>query len=296
MTSAKTLLGRHPLPVYFGLTFGISWGGALVAIGGEGGISGPAPAADPRFVYAVLAMLAGPSVTGILLTVLIAGREGFHDLRRRALRAQVAVRWHAVALLAAPLLWVSTLVALSLISSAFLPGIITAPDKMGLVLIGSAVALGAGVFEEIGWTGFATPHLRRRYGVVATGLIMGVLWGAWHLLTNVFWAVGATAGELPLSIFVPASVTGVLFGYLAAFRVLMVWLYERTGSVFLAMVMHASLTASVMILDPSGLSGTALLTYALALAAVVWAAVALVGSRYGWHLAQSPLREIRRAA
>jgi hypothetical protein len=34
----------------------------------------------------------------------------------------------------------------------------------------------------------------------------------------------------------------VLFGYLAAFRVLMVWLYERTRSVLLAMVMRASLT------------------------------------------------------
>ena len=158
------------------------------------------------------------------------------------------------------------------------------------------MGLGAALFEEIGWTGFAIPHVRQRYGVVATGLIVGVLWGAWHLLTNVFWAAGATAGELPLSIFVPASITSLLFGYLAAFRVLMVWLYERTGSVLLAMVMHASLTASVLILDPSGLSGTALLTYAFALAAVVWAAVTLVGARYGWHRAQPPLSEIRRAA
>ncbi len=295
MTSARAFIVRHPVPLYFGLTFGISWGGALIAIGGGGGISWPV-AADPRFAYAVLAMLAGPSITGLLLTALVGGKAGLRDLLCRTLRARVARRWHAVALLAAPLLWFATLAALSSISPAFLPGIIVSTDRMELVLFGIAVALGAGVFEEIGWTGFAIPHVRQRYGVLATGLIVGVSWGAWHLLTNVFWAVGATAGELPLSIFVPASVIGALIGYLAAFRVLMVWLYERTGSVLLAIVMHASLTASVLILDPAGLSGAALLTYTSALAAVVWAAVVFVGARYGWHVAQPPLREVRRAA
>jgi hypothetical protein len=48
--------------VYFGLTIAISWGGTLLAIGG----SGTTPASDPRFAYALIAMLAGPSVTGVL--------------------------------------------------------------------------------------------------------------------------------------------------------------------------------------------------------------------------------------
>ena len=208
-------------------------------------------------------MLAGPSISGVLLTALVGGKAGLRDLLRRTLRARVAPRWHAAALLTAPLLWIATLAALASTSPAFLPGIVTATDRMELVRLGIAVGLGAAVFEEIGWTGFAIPHVRQRYGVFATGLIVGVLWGAWHLLTNVFWAIGATSGELPLSIFVPVSVIGMLIGYLAAFRVLMVWLYERTGSVFLAIVMHASLTASVLILDPAGLSGAALLTYGL---------------------------------
>ena len=295
MTSIRTFVIRHPVPVYFGLTFAISWGGAAAAIGGGGGVSWPV-AVDPRFAYAVLAMLAGPAITGVLLTALIGGKAGLRDLRYRALRVGVAPRWHAVALLTAPLLWMATLAALSAISPAFLPGLVTTTDRMELVLFGIAVGLAAGVFEEIGWTGFAIPHVRQRYGVVATGLIVGVLWGAWHLLTNVFWAVGATSGSLPLSIFVPASVIGVLIGYLAAFRVLMVWLYERTGSLLLAMMMHASLTASVLILDPAGLLGAPLLTYAFALAAVVWATVMVVGVRSGWHRAQPRPRETRQAA
>ena len=91
------------------------------------------------------------------------------------------MRWYAVALLTAPLVTILTLLALSLTSPAFVPAIITAEDKASLLLSGIAVGLIVPVFEELGWTGFATPRLRLRHGVLGTGLIMGLLWGAWHL-------------------------------------------------------------------------------------------------------------------
>jgi hypothetical protein len=59
------LVRRHPVPAYVGLTFAISWGGMLLAIGSQGGMRGTTPDSDPRFAYAVMAMLAGPSVTGL---------------------------------------------------------------------------------------------------------------------------------------------------------------------------------------------------------------------------------------
>jgi hypothetical protein len=37
----------------------ISWGAALAAIGGSGGMRGTTPGSDPRFAYALIAMLAG---------------------------------------------------------------------------------------------------------------------------------------------------------------------------------------------------------------------------------------------
>ena len=276
MTHVKVVITRYPVSTYFGLTFAISWGGALWAIGGSGQMSGPSPTSDPRFPYAVMAMLAGPGVTAVLLTGLVHGRAGLRAFLSRLLRWRVGSRWYAVALLTAPLLWFVTLITLSLTSSTFLPRLVTANEKTGLVLVGLAVASGAGIFEELGWTGFAIPQVRRRYGVFATGLIVGVWWGAWHLLTNVFWVSRLTAGDVPLSIFVPASVIGLLIGYLVAFRILMVWVYDYTRSLLLAIVMHASLTASVLILDPSALTGVALLGYSFALAVVVWAAVAAI--------------------
>jgi len=50
------------------------------------------------------------------------------------------------------------------------------------------------LLEELGWTGFAMPRLRLRYAVLGTGLIVGGLWGAWHLPIN-YWASGVTSGE-----------------------------------------------------------------------------------------------------
>jgi CAAX protease family protein len=282
MTGIRPFIVKQAVTTYFVLTFAISWGGVLLVIGSRG-LMGSAPVSDSRFAFVVLAMLAGPSISGILMTALVGGRSGLRDLVSRTLTWRVDVRWQAVALLTAPLAWTATIIALALVSSMFLPGIVTTPDKLGRVLLGVAVAIGAGIFEELGWTGFAVPQLRRRHSLLATGVTVGVLWGAWHLLTNVIWAARATAGDLPLSIFVPVSTAGLLVGYLVAFRVLMVWVYDHTNSVLLAILMHVSLTASVLILDPISLSGSALLTYSFSVAVAVWAAVAIVAPGQ-WHV------------
>ena len=179
------------------------------------------------------------------------------------------------ALLMAPVVMTATLLVLSFTSPAFLPGIVTSDEKVPLLLISLAVGLSAGVLEELGWTGFAIPTLRRRTGVSATGFIVGIWWSAWHLLPNV-WASRAASGELAVSAFLAATAVGVFVGYLTAFRVLMVWVFDRTGSLFVAMLMHASLTASLLILNPVGISGAHLLAYSFALALALWVVVAAV--------------------
>lgn len=273
-TSFKAFIKRHPVPTYFALAFAISWGGILLVVG-PGGISGTTWQSDPRLPFMVLAMLAGPSVAGLLLTGLVSGRAGFRELLSRLLRWRVGARWYAVALLTAPLVFTAVHSALSLTSPVFLPGILTTSDKASLLLLGIVPALMVGFLEELGWTGFAIPRLRLRHGILATGLIVGVLWGAWHLLTNDFWASSTTSGGLPLALFVTATGLSLLVGQLPAYRVLMVWVYDRTGSLLVAMLMHASLAACTFILGPSA-TGVALLTYGFVLAAAWWVVVAAV--------------------
>ena len=291
----RTFVARHAVAIYFGLTFAISWGGALLAIGGSGGMRGTTPASDPRFAYAVIGMLAGPSLTGILMTVLVYGRRGLREYVSRLVTWRVGATWYAVALLTAPVLMAVTLLALSSNSPAFLPGIVTTDDRTSLLLVSLAVGLSAGIFEELGWTGFAVPGLRQRYGVVATGLIVGILWTAWHLIQSV-WASRAAAGELDMSMYFTATAVGIFVGYLTAFRILMVWCYEHTRSLFVAMLMHVSLTASLLILNPIGITGAPLQVFSFAFAAVVWVVVAAIALRRAWHPEHRPTGSSRLAA
>jgi membrane protease YdiL (CAAX protease family) len=182
----------------------------------------------------------------------------------------------------------AVLLALSLLSPEFLPRIFTASDKPILFLMGNAVGLVAGIFEELGWTGFAVPTLLRLpYGVLSTGLIVGVLWGAWHFFVN-FWGSGVTSGELSLAIFLPVWLLGTLVGSLTAYRVLMVWVYERTGSLLVAMLMHVSLATFTFILTPP-LGGAPYWVIGSAYAAALWVVVAAIAVAQGGHLSRQPL-------
>jgi uncharacterized protein len=287
MTTIKAFIKRHPMLTYFALTFIISWGGILIVVGPGGIPATNKEQIDRLFPIAILAMVAGPSVAGIVLTDLLYGRAGLREFGSRLLRWRVDARWYAVALLTAPLVFTAVLLTLSLISSGFLPSILTSDNKASVLLMGIFAGLMAGIFEELGWTGFAVPTLRMRYGVLGTGLIVGLTWAVWHLLVT-FWATGTISGEFAL-----ASYLLDPFLFLVAFRVLMVWVYDRSGSLLVAILMHTSLTASTLILG-AGIAGVPLVIFDLIWAAALWAVVAAVAVVNGGHLSQQALR--RRVA
>ena len=288
MTTIKAFIKSHPLLSYFALVFAISWGAVLIVVGPSGFLgTKEIPQGLEPFLY--VAMVLGPSVAGILFTGLLHGRAGLREFGSRLLRWRVGARWYAVALLTAPLLMMSVLLALSLTSPVYLPGIFITDDKASVLLSAVAGGLVAGIFEELGWTGFAIPKMRLRHGVLATGLAVGVLWGAWHF--PLFSGSSVTSGVVPPALYLLV----LLFSVLPAFRVLMVWVYDRTGSLLVAILMHVSLTASTLIFMPLATSGVTAVSYDLVLAAALWVVVGVVALANGGHLSrQPPLR--RRVA
>jgi len=265
----RALIQRHPALSYFVLAFAISWGAVLVVIAPRG-LVGTKADFDRLFPIAVSVMVLGPSVGGVLSTWLVDGRPGLRELRARLLAWRVGARWYAVALLTAPLYFTAAALAMAAWSPEFLPGIVTTHDKLGLVLRGLAVALAAGIVEEIGWTGVATPTVRRRHGAVTTGLIVGVLWGVWHFLPKIWGAAAHDLGAFTI-IDLMCAVVG-----LTGFRILMVWVYDRTSSLLIGILMHLGLTASTLILQPL-VSGAPLITVGIVLSATPWLIVAAIG-------------------
>ena len=282
MTTIQAFIKRRPVLSYFALVFAISGGGVLIILG-PGGLPITAETFESIPLFALMAYLAGPAVAGILLTVLVSGRAGLREFLARLLRWRVGVRWYAVALLTAPLLATAAPLALSLFSREFLPAIFTTDDLAAPLLSGIAAGLMVGLFEELGWTGFAIPRMRQRYGVVTTGLVVGILWGAWHF--PMFWEADSFSGVLPFAILLVR-----LFSWLPAYRVLMVWVYDHTESVFVAVLMHVSLTASLIITAPLTLTGVTLLASILVGAAVWWIVVAAVAVANGEITWRQPLR------
>ena len=184
-TLLATFLSRRPLVAYFGLAFAIAWTGVVVVVGPTG-----IPARGPHYVelapLAFLAMLLGPSIAGIGLLALLEGRHGLGTLVARQRRWRLG-RWYLAALITPLILLV--LGGLALVSPDLTLGLLAAPDKGVLVVFALVIGLGAGFAEELGWTGFALPRLLRRYGWLWSGIVLGAIWGLWHLLAD-FWGTG----------------------------------------------------------------------------------------------------------
>ena len=105
--------------------------------------------------------------------------------------------------------------------------------SLSTVVFSFALYFFGAIGEELGWMGYAIDPLQRQYGVLTASVGLGALWWVWHV--------------------VPYHVTGrpaawILGHGLATvmFRIIMVWIYNHTGSSVLTSVLfHAAINTSI---------------------------------------------------
>jgi membrane protease YdiL (CAAX protease family) len=127
--------------------------------------------------------------------------------------------------------------------------------------------------EEIGWRGYALPRLADRFGLARASVLLGVIWAFWHL---------------PF-FFIPMSDTfhqsfPVYLLQVTALSVVIAWLYWRTESLFLVMLLHASVNNTKDVV-PSAVSGASN-PLTLSASRVAWLTVALLWVCAAYFLAQ----------
>jgi CAAX protease family protein len=228
-TMPRPLIRRVPLFSYFGVVYGVS----LVALAVIGPPSLHPTTTQPAALVTFPVMVITVGLAGVGCSAAAGGRVAVFDLLRSARHWRVPPGYYA-ALLIPPAAILATLLLLrSFLSPAYAPNLFPFGLLFGLV---------AGFFEEFGWSGFAYPRMRARLGPVAGATALGLLWGLWHL--PVVDSLGAASPHGPAW---PAFFLAFILA-LTSLRVLISWIYGRSGSLLLAQLLHASSTGFLVVL------------------------------------------------
>jgi len=261
VSRADRFFRRHSVLAYFLLMFAISWTGAL-AVAAPALLRGQ-PVSKLSGILMFPAMLLGPSVSGIVMTGIVSGKDGLKDLFARMRRGRVPARWYGV-LLIPPVLVLTVLYSLkAFVSLEFSPN-----DFW----IGILFGVPAGFLEEIGWTGCAFPQMSSKRNALGAAIVLGVVWGIWHLPAIDFLGAAAPHGAYWAHFFLAFTLA------MTAMRVLISWLYVNTKSVLLAQLMHVSSTGTLVIFSPRVSAGQEAMWYAV-YGCALWAVVGVVAAR-----------------
>jgi CAAX protease family protein len=256
----RNTLARNPIPAYFCLTYAISWSAAFVVVAPEL-LHHQAPG---KFQGLMMfpAMLLGPPIASVTLTRLFEGKAGLRALWARIRHVPGAPGWWLAGLIPPAMVFAALLTLRTQLSPAFAPSFFPQGLFFGAL---------AGFVEEIGWTGFALPRMTGGKHPLLGAILLGLLWGLWHLPVIDFLGTASPHGAAW------PQFAAAFIAVLIALRVLIVWFYKATQSIPLAQLLHASSTASLVMFSPIGVSaGQEALWYA-AYAVLLWAAAFLVG-------------------
>jgi membrane protease YdiL (CAAX protease family) len=244
---------RSPLVAYFILVFGIEWLLVLLL----------SPVVPPLIALLIGSWL--PNAVGLLVTGVAGGRSGIRELLGKAVLWRIGLRWYAVALLV-PTTMTLLAMGLYLVLGNAPPEPLPSSQLLPIVL--GAVFTGA-MGEELGWRGTALPRLQARWNPLISSLILGVLWGLYHLPS--FLLSGLPLRDQPLIPFMVASL---------GFTILITWTYNRTGGSLIPVFLYhfaTNLTGNV-----TGVFGVSAILWVLAgiCGVVAMAVIALDWARF----------------
>ena len=212
------------MPFLF-ITFGIAWG--IIALylllpDQMSGLFGQLSGDHPLFYLAVYA----PAIAAFILTFKNAGFNGLLSFIKRIKLWRVSPLWYAFLIIGLPLVFYG--------GSAWKGNLFTDPfpfPSFQPLIIALLLSIIKGPIEEFGWRGFALPLFQRKFAPIWASLIIGLIWGFWHL--PAFLLSGTQQSAWAFTPFLVGTV---------AISLIMTSLYNSSrGSIFLAALMHFQL-------------------------------------------------------
>ena len=157
------------------MAFGLAWGISALFIflpDQMTGIFGELTGQHPLFFLAVYA----PAIASFIIVMYKAGIGGLRRYLARLLLWRCSLLWYAFLIIGIPLLFYG--------GSAWKGNLFTEPfpfPSFKSLLIALLLASIKGPIEEFGWRGLALPLLQRKLAPIWAALILGIVWGFWHL-------------------------------------------------------------------------------------------------------------------
>ena len=200
---------------------------------------------SPEMVFAFIPLaVIAPICAALVLTYRKSGGIGVKKLLKRSFdyKRVKNKKWFWPTILLMPLLISLVFGVSSLLELELLP----APMPLIAAPIALVVFFLAALFENIGWMGYAFEPMSNRWGLFKSTLLLGVIWGLWHVPMYIF--------AIPEPEMIVAQVI-----VLITLRFIIVWLYSNTGkSVFIAILFHAIYDVCIIVV-PINLVVTAII-------------------------------------
>jgi len=267
-----TFVAHRPLTSYFVFAFAISWSAAFAIVAPKLLHAEPIPKFSGILMFP--AMLLGPVASGVVMTRLLDGPAGIRKLFSSIVLMRVGIGWYGILLLPPAAVLAVLVILKTFVSPAF------APNHF---FLGVTFGIPAGFLEEIGWTGFAFPKMQARLGTLHAGVLLGLLWSAWHLPVIDFLGAASPHGTY-LPLFFLSFATAM-----TAMRVLIGWIYQNTQSVVLAQLMHVSSTGALVIFGPFRVTPAQETAWYFTYGAALWIVIAALIAWFGRALCAADL-------
>ncbi|MEQ9209926.1 MAG: CPBP family intramembrane glutamic endopeptidase, partial [Pseudomonadales bacterium] len=180
MPPNRSVRETYPVPFrslipFLLISFGLAWGilGLYVFFPERmGGMFGQLTGDHPLFFLAVYA----PAIAAFILVVIHDGLRGLRHFLGRALIWRCSAAWYVFLIIGVPLIFIA--------GSALRGNLFTEPFPFAsfqALLAALVLAAIKGPVEEFGWRGLALPILQKKFVPFWAGLILGAIWGLWHL-------------------------------------------------------------------------------------------------------------------
>jgi len=210
----------------------------------------------------------GPLVSAVLLIWLNERGRGVIRLLKRGVDYRFAKVWWIPIILIFPIISGGALLV-AILAGESIPALFWISSPF-LIVVNFVVYLltGGPLQEEFGWRGYALPRLQGRFNALISSIILGFMWGLWHLPyffigTEIIYAYGV----------LPLIFSDILLA------ILLTWLYNNTGgSILVSLVFHNMFIMSTDMF-PALKTQVGSLFYLIFFIAAVIAVVAIWGPR-----------------